>query len=95
MADVWWEDMACRAADPRVFEEPPLPVGKKRNSWIDKRWAEPALEMCGGCKVRERCLDEALGAPWNHDQQLQARMVIGGLMPDEFETLRRRARFAV
>jgi hypothetical protein len=90
--DAWWEHMACRAADPEIFEEPPTPTGRAghRDRWRrDTSWADEALSYCKRCPVQVRCLDEALR---NHPEASEftqtQRYVVGGVMPDAFDQLR-------
>lgn len=90
--DAWWERMECRDADPTIFEEPPY---MRTSAWKGRHagWADKALELCGRCDVRERCLSEAITAPeTSPGREFLSRHVIGGVTPDQFVHLRRRAR---
>lgn len=49
-ADDWRNEANCRDSDPDMF----FPESK------DKRYAEEALAVCYGCKVKEDCLDHAI-----------------------------------
>lgn len=89
--DTWWEQMECRDSDPAIFEEPPkAPPGKRYRH--DPKWAEEALTLCRRCPVSERCLDEALSRPAESEREFLQRYVIGGVMPKEFDQLRRQQR---
>lgn len=55
----WWSLAACRSADPELF----FPISR----------AGPSLEqtarakaVCGGCKVRQECLEFALDTRQSH-----------------------------
>lgn len=86
--DVWWEDMACRGVDPRIFERP---VGRPST---DHAWANEALSYCRRCPVRLRCLEEHLrvtaadGAATER-HAFHSQQVIGALLPHEVAQLRR------
>lgn len=93
--DAWWEQMACRAADPEIFDEPPRPTGRAghRDRYRhNPSWADEALSYCNRCPVRLRCLEEALALQPDPDFAATQRYVVGGVMPDELEALRRRQR---
>lgn len=80
--------MECRDADPQIFEEP-VTSGRSRR-YIDNRWTEAPLAYCKRCPVRERCLDAALKQPYDPSDQHHARLVVGGLTPNQVSELRRR-----
>jgi WhiB family transcriptional regulator, redox-sensing transcriptional regulator len=65
----WRADGACRTADPDLFF--PVAVGAVANRQIAK-----ALRICGGCPVRQQCLDFALRAP-------EPAGVWGGTTPEQ------------
>jgi len=57
MCPVSWRDLAaCREVDPELFFPP---TG-------DTQAGADAKEVCGGCDVRERCLEWALAANVEH-----------------------------
>ncbi len=49
----WRNKANCRDSDPDIF----FPESK------DRRYAEEALAVCYGCKVKEDCLDHAIENP--------------------------------
>jgi len=67
----WMADAACR--------------GHPELTWFPGRRVDerPAVQICGGCPVRQECLDYAVG----HGELL--RGVWGGLSPRERRQLRR------
>ena len=65
----WWELAACRSADPELFF-PISEIGPAR------RQLTRAKAVCGGCDIRQLCLDYALATR-------QAHGVWGGLSADE------------
>ncbi len=51
LAPAWHANAACRGTDTALF----FPTTGQSS--------KQALEICGGCDVRQRCLDEALADP--------------------------------
>lgn len=86
-ADLWdWQlDAACRGLDSEVFFHPDRERGEAR----DARDAA-AKAICGGCPVKQQCLDHALAVREPYG-------VWGGLTEDERAELlaQRRRRQAV
>jgi WhiB family transcriptional regulator, redox-sensing transcriptional regulator len=71
----WTEQALCAETDPEIFFPPTGdPAGEAR-------------QICGWCRVRQDCLDYALGAPEEYG-------IWGGLDPDERRKLRRQLREA-
>jgi WhiB family transcriptional regulator, redox-sensing transcriptional regulator len=51
--DSWWEQAACQNADPELF----FPISGSGSSVLDTARAKA---ICGGCRIRQQCLDYAL-----------------------------------
>jgi len=71
----WRNEASCRDVDPDLF----FPIG---TTGIAIEQVEAAKRICGGCAVREPCLEFALAS--NQDAG-----VWGGLTEDERRTLTR------
>ncbi|MEU1465720.1 WhiB family transcriptional regulator [Streptomyces sp. NPDC005727] len=76
--DNWREHAACRHEDPDLF----FPIGTTGPSQVQ---AQQAKAVCGGCPVREQCLDWALDTG-------QSIGIWGGTTETERRALRRRVR---
>ncbi len=68
----WRNKAKCRGSDPDMF----FPESK------DKRYAEEALKVCYGCKVKEDCLNHAI-------ENNEKYGVWGGMTPAERDSLPR------
>ncbi|MFJ6728729.1 MULTISPECIES: WhiB family transcriptional regulator [unclassified Streptomyces] len=78
--DDWRQQAACRHEDPELF----FPIGTSGPSLLQ---TQQAKAVCGGCPVRESCLEWALET----DQTLG---VWGGTSENERRAMRRRIRAA-
>jgi WhiB family redox-sensing transcriptional regulator len=76
----WRSAAACLQADPDLF----FPIS---SSGPAERQIVRAKQICGGCQVRQECLDFAL----SHDQ---AYGIWGGTTPEDRQRDRRRKRRA-
>ncbi|HEY2077020.1 MAG TPA: WhiB family transcriptional regulator [Streptosporangiaceae bacterium] len=65
----WWEQAACRSADPDLF----FPVSAARAGLSD---VASAKAVCASCAIRRRCLEYALDTRQEHG-------VWGGTSEDE------------
>ncbi|MFC8260165.1 WhiB family transcriptional regulator [Streptomyces sp. NPDC057291] len=74
----WRMQAACRDEDPDLF----FPIGSTGPALVQ---TEEAKEVCGGCRVREQCLEWAM----EHGQDSG---VWGGLGEAERRALKRRTR---
>ncbi|WLD46779.1 WhiB family transcriptional regulator [Candidatus Nanosynbacter lyticus] len=70
----WRNKANCRDSDPDMF----FPESK------DRRYAEEALKVCRGCKVKEDCLDHAI----ENDEKYG---IWGGMTPEARKKLSRRS----
>ena len=68
----WMDSALCAETDPALF------TVEKGGSW------EPARKICGGCDVREACLEYA-------QRTMQMQSIWGGLSPLERRRLRKEA----
>lgn len=73
--DTWWDLAACNGADPELF----FPISRSGLSVLQSTRAKA---ICGGCRVRQRCLDYAI------DSQ-QVHGIWGGLDGEERLSLHR------
>jgi WhiB family transcriptional regulator, redox-sensing transcriptional regulator len=55
----WWEQAACQSHDPELF----FPITESGRSW---RQISRAKTVCAGCRVRQQCLDYAIGTRQPH-----------------------------
>jgi WhiB family redox-sensing transcriptional regulator len=65
----WWEQAACRSADPDLFF--PVSAGRAGHSEL-----ATAKAVCASCAIRRRCLEYALDTRQDHG-------VWGGTSEDE------------
>lgn len=86
MNPFWYDHMACRDVDPRIFDgtEDRSAAQRGRRYVID--WSE-ARETCGRCPVTAECLDYVTSQPieWGTDNAFAA-----GKTPHELRVERRK-----
>jgi len=81
MNEGWWEQASCKGMTAELFFTPPNPEVK-----VDRDVREgQARRVCGGCFVRQQCLDYALTSG-------EHRGIWGGLNEFERRRLGRRRR---
>lgn len=82
----WLAEAACLGHEPEVFfplEQHGTGLNPAAARARHREREEAALEVCAGCPVRERCLEEALAAPHVHG-------IWGGKTAEEREVLLRK-----
>jgi len=74
----WWDLAACQRVDPELF----FPVSQAGPARLQ---VARAKAVCGGCRVRQTCLDYALATHQGHG-------VWGGTSEEERQVLRTKDR---
>lgn len=70
-SEYWWEDAACRTADPELFF-PTREIPREQRRAAERK----AKSICAGCPVIAECLQTALERDERHG-------IWGGLLPRE------------
>lgn len=93
--NTWWDDMACRDADPAIFDEVVMRGGRPRKDGSPagsrQDWSE-ARELCGRCPVKNDCLEWMLSIPVSGF--VGSRTFAAGYTPDQLDKIRNKRRRA-